>query len=231
MTIRFVDGMTRARQAEALAERVVEELQTAIDVRGRATLAVPGGTTPRAFLIALGRAELNWHKVAVTLTDERWLPAGHPRSNHGLLVETLLAGKPGAATFVPLYRDGVELIDAVAAIGAELEKVLLPLDICVLGMGTDGHTASLFPGADGLEAALDRHCPSPVLPIFAAGAGEPRITLTASVLLAARRIHLLIQGSEKRAVLAQSLAVADPLAAPVKAILEGANAATVWCAD
>lgn len=216
-----IDHPDRATQAQALAARVAEELRAALAARGRATLAVPGGTTPRAFLSALGAMALDWDDVAVTLTDERWVPASSARSNARLLGETLFAGPAAAALFVPLRGDGPEPGDGLSALHRSLAQNLLPLDVAVLGMGADGHTASLFPDADHLDTALADDAP-PALTIRAPGASEPRITLTAPVLCAARRF-LLIAGADKAAGLSAALKPGSATAMPVRAILPGAE--------
>ena len=173
-----------AALASLLANQVAAVLNAAIRDTGRATLAVPGGTTPVAFLSALGGQALDWAAVAVTLTDERCVPADHPRSNRRLLDDTLFAGPARAAGFVAL--------DDAQALSA-----LLPLDACVLGMGEDWHVASLFPGADRLDEALSPECGTPALRLRAPGAPEERITLTAPVLTGAGRCFVLIHGAEK----------------------------------
>ena len=216
--------------AAALAQEVAGLLRRAIAARGRATLAVPGGTTPARFLTLLGQAGLDWGKVGVTLTDERWVPPSSPRSNQRLLAETLFAGLAAAAEFVPLYGATPEPEMALDAIAASLARIVLPLDVCVLGMGEDMHTASLFPGALGLEAALAPGAP-PVAIIRAPGAEEPRVTLTAPVLTGAVRVFLLIRGAAKRAALERAWAARSALVAPVKAVLDGPAPVTVYHAD
>jgi 6-phosphogluconolactonase len=219
----FPDGEALAA---ALADRVAELLRQAIAARGRGTLAVPGGTTPGPFLTALGQADLDWARVGVTLTDERWVPVDDARSNQRLLAETLFSGRAAAAEFVTLYGATPEPEMALDAIASSLRQIVLPLDVCVLGMGEDMHTASLFPGALGLDAALAAGAP-PVLAITPPGAEEKRVTLTAPVLAGAGQIFLLIQGAGKRAALERALAAASAREAPVRAVLDGLAPVTV----
>ena len=178
---------------------------------------MPGGTTPAAFLSALGGHVLDWAAVAVTLTDERCLPAGHPRSNRRLLDETLFASPARAARFVAL-DDGEAL------------SALLPLDACVLGMGEDWHIASLFPGADRLEDALSPECATPALRLRAPGAPEERITLTAPALTGAGRCFVLIHGAAKSEALDRAETAAGPADAPVRLVLDAPNPTTVYWA-
>lgn len=229
MTLEIEEHAAEALGA-ALAARVAEDLRDAIAARGRAGLAVPGGETPRAFLAALGEAALDWERVAVTLTDERWVPLSDPRSNQRMLAETLFRGPAAAAEFVPLYGGG-EPAQALPAIATALRQVVLPLDVVVLGMGEDMHTASLFPGGLGLAAAMDPDGAEPVAAIVAPGAQEPRVTLTLAVLHAARRRYILIRGAAKRAALERAAETADPLRAPVRAVLDAPGGATVFHAE
>lgn len=214
----------------ALATRVAEDLAAAIEANGRAHLAVPGGTTPACFLRALGRIELPWEKVTVTLTDERCVPADHPRSNQRALAETLFGGSAAAAAFIPLFDGPAEPSTTVARLESALAGAL-PLDVCVLGMGDDMHTASLFPGAPGLAAALDPRGRAPATVARPQGQSETRITLTAPVLSGAGRVYLLIKGADKRAALDGAFAETDPLRAPVMAVLSAAREPVVFYAD
>lgn len=190
--------------AEALAAAVAADLAAALTVRRQATLAVSGGNTPRRFLQALSRQPLDWSRVAVTLVDERWVPESDPRSNAALVRRHLLQGPAAAARFVPLHRPLETPEAALPELEQALEALPLPLDVAVLGMGEDGHTASFFAGGDLLDEALDPAGPGAVLPMRAPGAGEPRITLTAPVLLGARHLYLHIEGEAKRRVLEQA---------------------------
>ena len=214
---RIIEAVDRGALARLLADEVAGVLQAAIRDSGRAALALPGGTTPAAFLSALGGHALDWAAVAVTLTDERCVAADHPRSNRRLLDETLFIGPASAARFVAL--------DDAPALSA-----LLPFDACVLGMGEDLHVASLFPGADRLDEALSPDCVTPALRLHAPGAPEARITLTAPALIGAGRCIVLIHGAEKRAALERAKAAAGPADAPVRLILDGPKPATLYWA-
>ena len=216
----------RAAQAESAAKLMGELMQNAIARKGAASIALSGGTTPAPMFRSLAALDLPWEHVSITLTDERWVPVTSDRSNHRLLNDTLLAGFADASRFVPLYAEDEAPDTGLAATNAALQDVILPLDIAVLGMGADMHTASLFPDATGLDAALAEDAPAAVA-IVAPGADEPRVTLSAPVLRSAER-HLFIHGQEKRAALHRAVDIADPVIAPVCAILDGA---TVHYAD
>ncbi len=214
--------------ADGLAEAVVGDLRAAMAARGVASLAVSGGTTPTLFFKTLAqRIDLDWSKVVVTLVDERWVPEHSDRSNARLVQLNLLRGPAGAARFVPLFQGGTTPEPAKSA--AALAAVPMPLDVAVLGMGNDGHTASFFPGGDNLHAALTGE--GPVVSMRAPDAGEPRVTLTLNVLTAARALYLHIQGEEKLETLRKAEAEGPIEAMPVRAILkETRTQLTIfWC--
>jgi 6-phosphogluconolactonase len=200
-----------------LANRMAGELENALFRGDLVSMAVPGGTTPGPIFDTLSAIDLDWSRVRVMLTDERWVPESSERSNTTLLRQRLLTGRAAAATLVPLYADA----DLPEAAISDLETGVsecLPLDICLLGMGTDMHTASIFPGADQLQAAL--HGDGLIVPMRAPGAPEPRVTLSAKALNTAQNRHVVITGIEKREALerAKSLPVEE---APIAAFLKG----------
>lgn len=226
---RFTDGH---RLAAALAERVADHLRAGLRERGFALLAVSGGRTPLKFFELLAQAPLDWAKVQVTLVDERWVDENHPRSNARLVREHLLHGAAAGARFVPLYTGAATPEEGQAEAGRRVHELGLPFDAVILGMGLDGHTASFFPGGDQLAAALDPDMPTGVVPMRAPDAGEPRITLTLSTLLATRHLFLHIEGEDKREVLAQAQRGAGEAARyPVRAVLERSPVpvAVYWC--
>ncbi|WP_243040482.1 6-phosphogluconolactonase [Dyella sedimenti] len=218
--------------AAALAERVAERLREGIAERGGALLAVSGGSTPRHFFERLSREALDWAKVQVTLVDERWVPETHERSNAGMVKALLLQHAATAAQFVPLYTDAPTPEAGLATVRTRMAALALPFDAVVLGMGNDGHTASFFPGGDRLPEALDADSDVRVLPMRAAGAGEPRITFTLSALLQTRALYLHIEGEAKRQLLADArLGLGEAADFPVRAVLTQPRVpvAVYWC--
>lgn len=203
-----------------LAQRISSELGETLRSSGRASLSVPGGTTPGPVFDTLSGVELDWANVAVMLNDERWVSEDSARSNTRLLRERLLTGRAAAAELVPLYADAPTPEDAMADL-TEAVSAHLPISVLLLGMGADMHTASLFPGADNLTLALQNDAP-PLMAMRAQAAGEPRITLTAPVLKSALRVHILITGAEKRAALERALTL-SPQDAPVACVLDQAQ--------
>lgn len=199
---RFPDPETLAL---TLARDVAARLRSALSMRGQASLALSGGNTPKRFLQRLSEQALDWANVHVTLVDERWVPADHERSNAGLLQHHLLRNHAAAARFLPLYREYGHPDQAIPGLEQALANLPQPFDAAVLGMGNDGHTASFFPGGDHLAEALDPASTARLLPMTAPGAGEPRITLTLPVLLAARHLFLHIEGPDKQATLQRAV--------------------------
>jgi 6-phosphogluconolactonase len=192
---------TSEELADALADDVAAALRERLARDGKAALAVSGGTTPVKFFHALSAKNLNWSKVTITLADDRWVPEESQRSNAGLVKKHLLRGFAAAAKFVPLVTGHDTPEDGCPATQAVLKLLPLPFAAVVLGLGTDGHTASLFPHGDRLEQALAPGAGRLVETMRCDAADEPRITLTLPVLLAANHIFIHIEGETKRHVL------------------------------
>ena len=223
--VEYADG---AALATGLAAQVACDLREALSQRGRATLAVPGGSTPGPFLTVLAQETLDWSHVAICPTDERWAPPDHPRSNERMIRDAL--HEIGAApTFLPFWRDGLSPAEAAPAV-ARAFAPHLPIDVCILGMGTDMHCASLFPDGTGLADAMNPEGTAVIVPLTAPGATEPRITLTAARLSEAGKLYLLIVGPEKLAAVTAALKESDELKAPVGAVLRRAHNARVHLA-
>lgn len=191
--------------AEVLADDVAGALERAIRNRGAALLAVSGGSTPGRFFDALARKHLDWKNVVVTLVDERFVPPSSERSNERLVRERLLTNEARLARFVSLYNDAGSVEGAAAHAEAGLALFGPSLDVAILGMGMDGHTASFFPDASNLDDLLDPAQPRRVVAVHAKSAGEPRLTLPLSRLVDAGFLALHIEGAEKRTVLETAL--------------------------
>ncbi|EYD76730.1 6-phosphogluconolactonase, eukaryotic type [Rubellimicrobium mesophilum DSM 19309] len=202
-----------------VASRLAGELRQALQSSETASLAVPGGTTPGPIFDSLCGADLDWDRVAVLLTDERWVPEDSPRSNTRLLRQRLLTGKAAVARYLPLYAPADTPEEGIPQL-AEAISGVLPLTACLLGMGADMHTASIFPGADRLSEALAGD--AILVPMRAPGAPEPRVTLSAPVLAGAISRHIVITGPEKREALERARTL-PPEEAPVAAVLKGAT--------
>ncbi|UIJ71326.1 6-phosphogluconolactonase [Aurantimonas sp. HBX-1] len=210
---------SREDLAEALAAGVAAVLAGAIATRGVATLAVSGGSTPKRFLECLAATEIDWASVTVTLVDERWVPETSERSNAAMVRRHLLAGPAADAHFLPFYIDAPAPEDVAEELRLRFLRLARPFDATVLGMGADGHTASFFPEADDLAAAIDPQTREPVAAIRAPGAGEPRVTLTLPLIVDTRFLALHIEGEAKLAVYEEALRPGPVEAMPVRAVL------------
>lgn len=210
----FIEYPDRDMMMVDVAGRLAGELADTLATGGRATLAVPGGTTPGPVFDVLCAASLDWGRVDVLPTDERVVPADHARSNERLIRAHLLTGRAAGARFHRIVPDGDEGLPDIAD--------LLPVTVMLLGMGGDMHTASLFPDAPQLDAALAAGAP-PLMRIDAPGQPEQRVSLTAPVIEAAMSRHLLITGADKRRAVERAFALDDPGEAPVAAALHGAT--------
>ena len=178
--MKLIEYPDRDLMALDLADMLASELKTALGNHEEVALAVPGGTTPGPIFDALCAAELDWARVRVLPTDERWVPEDDARSNARLIRERLLVGPAAEAVFLPLYARAERPEDVLAELESPLVP-LLPLSVVLLGMGADMHTASLFPGAPGLAEAMAPD--APILSVLRPeGQPEIRISLSARVL-------------------------------------------------
>jgi 6-phosphogluconolactonase len=228
---------TATELPRALAQDIATRLQAAIQARGQALLVVSGGKSPMALFEALRVLPIAWAQVTITLADERCVPNTHADSN-ALLVRThLLQDLAAAAHLVPMVADDLPLTSpaAMAQAASRRLRALGDADVLVLGMGTDGHTASLFPDAPNLPLAMDLMqspaCVGIELNDPPANAPYARITQNLSMLLSARHIVLPISGDDKRAVLARAK-VSPSLSLPISKVLHQDRApVTVWLTD
>jgi 6-phosphogluconolactonase len=215
MNLHIEEYPDRDMMAIDVANVLAGELETALLANDVVSLAVPGGSTPGPVFDALCAADLDWARVRVMLSDERWVPEDHPRSNTSLIKQRLLTSRAAVAEYVPLYQPG-RIEDVVPMISASLETQL-PVSVLVLGMGGDMHTASLFPGAPDLAKALAPDAPALVVQ-EPDSQPETRVSLSARVLDGALAKHLLITGADKRAALERALELPVEQA-PIRAVL------------
>ncbi len=210
---------TREILATRFAEAIAAVLKGATFDRP-AALAVSGGNTPKLFFEKLSREDIPWEHVTVTLVDERWVPEASDRSNAALVKRHLLQNRAAVATFVPLFTGDDRPEDGVDAVTHSLQPWLSGgFDVVVLGMGPDGHTASLFPDAARLGEGIDPARAPAITAIHAPSAGEPRITLNLAAILNARHIYLHVEGEQKLEVLEAALMEGPVHELPVRAVL------------
>ncbi|MBR9912247.1 MAG: 6-phosphogluconolactonase [Gammaproteobacteria bacterium] len=210
---------SRAALDQQLASEVAAILTNAVDARGKASLVVSGGSTPLNFFQLLSQQDLPWQYVTITLADERWVEADHADSNQRLVQEKLLLNKAAAASFVALKNSAVN-----AEAGVEqCERDLAPLgkfDLVILGMGGDGHTASLFPCSQELPQGLDMKSGRTCVAVQPTTAPHQRMSMTLPRLLDAAEIVVHIAGADKKAVLERALRVKDQAQLPISAVLQ-----------
>lgn len=216
---------SRAEMVAALQEECLAALRSAIDDRGEATFMVSGGSSPEPLYKSLSTADLNWESVYVALVDERWVDFDHEKSNEAFIVKTLMQNNAAKANLVGMKNTAETAIDGLADCESNFQQLAQPFDVTILGMGSDGHTASLFPHAEGLRDALDAENEALCAAIMAhpsevTGAITERMTLTLAGLLRSRSLLLLITGEEKLKVLRQAQAGTDIAEMPMRAVLQ-----------
>lgn len=201
-----------------LAEKIMSSLSQAIEDKGYATLVVSGGSTPKALFQKLSQVDFEWEKVRVTLVDERWVDASSDLSNEKLVRDNLLINYAKSARFYHLKTDGKYAKDSVAALSVTLEKLSHELDVVILGMGLDGHTASFFPHSNELDFALSTD--DLVCATTADVDPKERITLTRSYLLGTRNLILHIEGEKKKDVFLQAARSDDVRSMPIISMMQ-----------
>ena len=218
MSVDIYQFESNQRLAEALSECIASGLEGALALRDVATLAVSGGSTPKPLFEALSFCELDWSRVLVTQVDERWVPEDHADSNAALIREHLLQNNAAQARLVSMKVDGDDAFAAEAEVNDKLEHFAEAIDVAVLGMGEDGHTASFFPAADNLAQAVDPRSDALCLALRPPAAPHDRMTLSLAALLRSRQLYLHITGGAKWQVLETALAGDDAFELPIRSV-------------
>jgi 6-phosphogluconolactonase len=208
--------------AHQLADAIVEKLQNAIEADGKASLVVSGGSTPKPLFEALSQRALRWSAVTVTLADERWVPESSADSNATFVKTHLLKDLAADATFVSLYENDKTPHEGVSVVNERMTVVPQPFTVVVLGMGGDGHTASLFPDAPGTEAAM-AETESLVSIVEPTTVPQARITLTLKALMNTDCQFLHISGQDKRALVDEVLKDPAQSSYPIAQFLKPEN--------
>ncbi|EIC86029.1 6-phosphogluconolactonase [Serratia sp. M24T3] len=214
----FVE-ISGATALKNLAGKLADALRQGIAERGQATLIVSGGRTPLELFRQLSRQELDWGRVTITLADERWVASDNGSSNEKMVRNSLLQSEVAKATFIALKNDALTALEGEARAEQALTALQLPADVTLLGMGVDGHIASLFPGSASLPRALDLQSTKRCIAITPITAPIERMTLTLPVLLDSRRIYLLLAGESKREAYERADKGTDQNEMPVRALL------------
>ncbi|REC94192.1 6-phosphogluconolactonase [Kushneria indalinina] len=218
-------GDARTRLAQDLAVSVAGALREDLEQQERVTLVLSGGSTPKPFMQALSQLELPWSRVDITLADERWVSTDHDDSNDRFVRSNMLINAAAEARFHPLVNDGKTPEEGAEEVEQRLTALAWPASVVVLGMGGDGHTASLFPDSDQLDDGLESG--ALVIAARAPSVGQPRISLTRDRLMRSRRRYLHLNGADKKTVLARAMAGNDRHELPIRAFLD-APLALYW---
>ena len=209
-------------------QRITDLLTQGIAQNGRASLIVSGGRTPAALFAALSNVDLAWDKVDISLADERWVDSNDDASNEKMVREKLLVNKAAKANFIGLKTSHSDAQDAVATCTANFANVALPFDVLILGMGEDGHTASLFPCSEQIAQGLDRDSQQMFIAVQPTTAPHQRMSLTLAALLNSKHVFLHLTGESKKDVLAKALADDNELAMPIRAVLNNTRVELMW---
>ncbi|WP_371395940.1 6-phosphogluconolactonase [Fretibacter rubidus] len=218
---------SRAAIAPIAADMIASAILRDVHSRGTASIMLSGGSTPGATFEALSHYDLPWDKVTIGLVDDRWVPETNKGSNGALIRRTLLRNKAKSATFIPMKTHHDTIQGGLANVAKAYAALSRPYSFVLLGMGPDGHTASWFPKADGLDYALDMNSGAIVAPITAnkspvTGDYLHRMTLTLPAIADARFALLLLTGAEKRVVFeaAQDASLNYPITHAITALGE-----------
>lgn len=190
----------RAAASAAAAARIVSVLQRQLDAKSTASLVVSGGTTPGQCFAELAKQDLGWDRVTVLASDDRWVPPEHADSNEKLIRETLLVEHAARASFLPYFAADTDIDERCADLDTSVRTGSFPFTCSLLGMGDDGHFASLFPDADNLDTGLDTESLTLCIPVRTAASPHARVSLTLSALSRSHEIVLLFFGEDKLAV-------------------------------
>lgn len=227
LTVDFQSFPDRDILSSDLADTIASLLRNGISQNGRASLAVSGGSTPVQLFKKLSVIDIPWQKIDICLVDERWVAPTEDDSNENLVRTHLLQNRAAAAHFRGMKNAAATASAGEAECAEQLQKLHRPFDVLILGMGGDGHTASLFPGAVKLPLATDMHSGKICLGISPVTAPHERMTLTLPEILGSKQIFLHITGQEKKNVLEQALGAGAKEEMPIRYILEQSHKDTL----
>ena len=208
----------REEASLAAAEHIVAALHRRLDGNGKASLVVSGGTSPARCFVELSNSEIDWPRVHVVLSDERWVAPDHEDSNEKLVRESLVTRQAGGAALLRIYKANTTIDARCRELNDEFVRLPFPFACALLGMGEDGHFASLFPDAENLEQGLEVDSPELYIPVQTAASPHSRVSLTLAALSRSDEILLLIFGNAKREIYEAAKVGADEY--PVSRLLK-----------
>ncbi|KID57328.1 6-phosphogluconolactonase [Pseudoalteromonas luteoviolacea] len=232
LTEKFFDS--KDEMTEHLASILENTLSQAIETDAAASILVSGGSSPAPAYKRLSGLDLDWSKITVAMVDERWVEPSHEKSNEAFINSTLLQDKASKASFVTMKNSQTTAVDGQAEVEERYQALKQPFDVTILGMGPDGHTASLFPNAEGLESALETDqlvCAINAIESEVTGSITERISLTLAGIANTQHAILLISGDAKRAVYEEAKQAGSELDIPLRAVLGLPNLklSVFWC--
>jgi 6-phosphogluconolactonase len=231
--VRVFRDASPVAQAATLAAALAADLAAALTRRPRASLVVSGGRTPAAMLAQLAAHAIDWPRVQITLADERWVGTDDAASNERLVRAALLKGPAARAQLIGMKNSAATPGLGAAAAWAAIGAMAQPFDAVVVGMGDDGHTASLFPGSAELAAGLDLRSPPGCIAVHPPAAPHERLSLNLAALLRSRRICIQISGAQKWQVYQSALEPGPVEQMPVRALLRQREVPVevYWCPE
>ena len=213
---------------KGFAQVILKLLLTAIDKKGSASLVVSGGSTPKPLFLHLSKQDFAWDKVTITLADERWVDKQDKDSNEKLVKENLLVNKAASAQFVSLTTDEANAFDAQSTISERIDAIDDKFDVLILGMGEDGHTASLFPCSEQIKEGLRLSRSLSAIATQPSTAPHQRMSMSLAKIVKANNVFLHLTGDKKRAVLNDALTAHTALEKPIKAVCDNCTVNLMW---
>lgn len=213
---------------ENFAAKITMLLEQAISTKGFASLVVSGGSTPKPLFTELSLADLDWSKVSITLADDRWLPNDHEHSNENLVKQHLMVNKASSAKFVPLVNADQDPFKQESVISQRIDAIADKFDVLILGMGEDGHTASLFPCSEQIEAGLDRSRKLSAIATEPKTAPYLRMSMSLAKIIKAEHIFIHLTGDKKKSILLDAISNYTELEKPIKAVCEMRDVDLMW---
>lgn len=213
---------------QALCEKICEQLSQAVQSEGKASLLVSGGRTPIPLFQLLSQQEIEWGNVTISLVDDRWVSEDSEASNAAMVKQHLLVNAASKAKFIPLVTDVNALEEGLAQAEKNAEQIPFPFDVVLLGMGEDGHTASLFPCCKEVKEGLNLSNTHIYIATKPTNAPHQRISLTLAALLKSKKVFLHLTGDAKKKVYEDAMAGSDIYQMPIRAVLQNKDVEVIW---